>query len=374
MNEIEEFMYTVKSERTKELYKEYLKYFEKFSGICVTKLLTMKPKEIENILIKYVIFMRDRKLSNSSIKGRISPLIVFLELNDILVNKRKIKKYYGEEKKTVRDEAYTTEDIAKMLSVAKLRVKVMILVYSSTGIRRDAIIDLKLKHLEKIPEYNLYKVTVYENSKEEYVTFTTPEAANMIDLYLKHREEAGETINKESYLVRNDYDYFVKDVSRNPKPVTSWNLNTLFRQLLLKIGLRAQNKSKYSRHEKPIFHALRKFHSSQLVESNLKTELRWLLEGHNLRANDSSYVRVSEKRLLEEYLRAVNNLTINEENRLKIKVEELTKKQDDIELIKAAHEKYKEEMNTKMDKIIAAMQKNPKLSRIKPEVLKRKIH
>jgi hypothetical protein len=49
-----------------------------------------------------------------------------------------------------------------------------------------------------------------------------------------------------------------------------------------------------------------------------------LLEGHNLKANDSNYVRTTEKRLQQEYEKAINHLTINEENRLKRKIETLT--------------------------------------------------
>lgn len=48
---------------------------------------------------------------------------------------------------------------------------------ASTGIRIGAIPDLQLKHLKKIPEYNLYQITIYEGTKEEHFTFTTPEAA-----------------------------------------------------------------------------------------------------------------------------------------------------------------------------------------------------
>jgi hypothetical protein len=172
----------------------------------------------------------------------------------------------------------------------------------------------------------------------------------MIDLYLRHRADAGETITKESFVVRNDYDYFVEDMSANPKPVNSWNLNTLFRQLLLKIGLRTQNKSRYSRHETPLLHGFRKWYSSQLVESNLKTELRWLLEGHNLRANDSAYVRVSEKQLLQEYLKAVNNLTISNEERLKVKLEE-------VQIDKSQYESLRQEFEKFRDAVLKQQQK-----------------
>jgi integrase len=274
-----------------------------------------------------------------------SPIIAFLEHSDITINKRKIKKYYGEERKTVKDSAYTTEDIAKMLSQAKLRTKVIILIYSSTGIRRDALLDLQLKHLKKIPDYGIYRVTVYENSKEEYTTFTTTEASNMIDLYLKHRQESGELINKESYLIRNDFDYFLKDMSKNPKAVTSTNLNALFRALLIKTGLRAQNEPVYARHETMMFHGFRKFFTNKLIESGVNTECRWLLEGHALKGNDASYVRISEKQLLQEYLKAINNLTISNEERLKVELKENQIESSQYESLRDAFEKLNNEVS-----------------------------
>ena len=46
---------------------------------------------------------------------------------------------------------------------------------------------------------------------------------------------------------------------------------------------------------------------------------------------DRSYYKPSKKKMLEEYLKAVDFLTINNENRLQKKVAILEKKQDDIE-------------------------------------------
>jgi hypothetical protein len=74
----------------------------------------------------------------------------------------------------------------------------------------------------------------------------------------------------------------------------------------------------------PIAHGFRKFFTTQLIEADLKTELRWLLEGHNLKANDSHYIRTTEKRLQQEYEKATDNLTIDPANRLQRKVETLT--------------------------------------------------
>jgi len=43
-----------------------------------------------------------------------------------------------------------------------------------------------------------------------------------------------------------------------------------------------------------VAHGFRKFSTTQLIEADIKTELRWLLEGHHLKVNDPHYVRTSE--------------------------------------------------------------------------------
>jgi hypothetical protein len=61
-----------------------------------------------------------------------------------------------------------------------------------------------------------------------------------------------------------------------------------------------------------------------------------LLEGHNLKANDSNYIRTSEKRLQQEYEKAINNLTINEEvNKLKMQVKKLEIEKSQLEKLTA---------------------------------------
>jgi len=54
-----------------------------------------------------------------------------------------------------------------------------------------------------------------------------------------------------------------------------------------------------------------------------------------LKANDYNYVRTSEKRLQQEYEKAINNLTINEENRLRRTVEILKIEKSRIDKLEA---------------------------------------
>jgi integrase len=232
-----------------------MKYFEDYYKHKIDSLLTLQPKAVEEILINYVISMRNKGLSHSSINGRLAAINSFLLLNDFTLNVRKIKKFIGEDVKTVKDEAYTREDIQRMFQEATFRTRMIISIYSSTGIRKGALLDLRLKHITRIENLNLnlYKFVIYENTKDEYITFCTPECASYIDSYIEQRRKnAGEKITDESYLVRNDFDRRI-----NGRKVIQSNVNNiarLFDRLLKRIEFREVNhiteNYKYKRHKK----------------------------------------------------------------------------------------------------------------------------
>jgi len=87
--------------------------------------------------------------------------------------------------------------------------------------------------------------------------------------------------------------------------------------------------------------------TTQLVKSDVKSELRWLLEGHNLKANDPAYVRTQEEDLLEQYQKGIDNLTIDPANRLQRTVETLKIDKSRIDGLEAKIQK----LERKYDKI-----------------------
>jgi polyhydroxyalkanoate synthesis regulator phasin len=64
-----------------------------------------------------------------------------------------------------------------------------------------------------------------------------------------------------------------------------------------------------------------------------------LLEGHGLLANDASYVKTSEKDLLEQYEKAIDNLTIDPANRLQRTIETLKVDKSRIDMLEAKIQK-----------------------------------
>lgn len=310
------FINSLKSEETKIKYIFYIKYFMTFVNVGEKDYSGLLRIEIEQRIIDYIMNLRKLKLSSSTIKTRVAAIYHFYAMNDIILNKTKINKYKGEFRKVSKDRPYTREEIHKLLHVADLRMKVCILLMASAGLRLGAIPDIKMKHLERID--NLYKIIVYENSNEEYYSFCSNECSNFIDEYIKYRKRNGENITSESYLIRNDFNlYEPLELRAKARPISKYTIRQIITKLLLKSGTRLVR-------QVHLTHGFRKHFINQLVESDLKAEHRWLLEGHKLKGNDPYYVRISQKGLLEQYQKGINNLTINEENRLKMKVETLT--------------------------------------------------
>ena len=270
-------------------------------------------------------------------------------MNDIRINKEKIGKFLGESGRKNTDRAYTYDEIKKILDVADLRMKSVILLMASTGMRIGAIPDLKLKHLQEIKGRGLYKITVYEKSKDQYYTFCSYECASTIKSYLDFRTKCGEILDGGSYLIREQFD--INDFEQIRKQSRKISHNTFkqnLQSLLIKAGLRQINHNYVSgyRSEIPMSHGFRKFWMNQAVKSKMPAEQRELLLGHRI-GLASAYYRPSESEMLDAYLIAVDNLTINEENRLKRKVEKLEVERSEIQALAFELEKVKKALNTR---------------------------
>ena len=116
-----------------------------------------------------------------------------------------------------------------------IRVKLVISLMSSSGVRNSVVNSLKLRDLEKIEKYNIYKITAYRKSKKfRYYTFTTPEAANLIDSYLHYRKNHGEQLKGNSPLIREQFTTTDKLKINNPRHLTSRAIRTMINDVLIK--------------------------------------------------------------------------------------------------------------------------------------------
>lgn len=198
--------------------------------------------------------------------------MTFYDLNDEALSKKKIYRYLGEEERPIENRGYTTEEISKMLEVSDERARAIILILASTGIRIRAIIDLKLEYLLKNADFGLYQVSVYSDSKQQYLTFTTPEAAKAIDVFLNYREWYGERLTPKSPLFRDQFDREEVASIHNVKPLKLRTVERLISRTVEKSGIRTVERTTELHSEKgkirknvKLTSGFRKFFDTQLI-------------------------------------------------------------------------------------------------------------
>ena len=159
------------------------------------------------------------------------------------INKEKIGKFLGESKKKNVDRSYTHPEIKSLLDIADLRLKVVISVLASTGMRIGALPPLKLSHLEK--KGDVYKFKLYENTRDESICFCSPECANYIDSYFEYRTRSGEHLTKEeSYLIREQFDINdIEQIRKKGRSIARDSIANILYSLAIKAGLRIFHKT-----------------------------------------------------------------------------------------------------------------------------------
>jgi len=345
------FINSIKSAVTKEIYEYNIKVFMRFCNVVTFQDLFSMPNP-QTQIIRHLMSLREKGLSSNSISTRLNAIYHFYDMNDVALNKKKINMFKGESTRKVVDRAYTHLEIKKILDVSDLRSKIITLLMATSGIRIGGLTSLRLRNVEKID--SIYKLTVYEGSNSQYYSFCTPECASFIDAYLEFRTRNGEKLNDKSFLIRDQFDITDLEQIRNrSKGISVSTIGVLLDTILLKAGVRTiDHTSKFNRNEVARAHGFRKFFTTQLINSKVNSEIREMLLGHKI-GLASCYYRPTEKEMLDEYMKTVNNLTINEENRLKFKLEER------VQIQKTQMQTMQEQMD-KLLQDVAAMKKDRK--------------
>lgn len=258
-------------------------------------------------------------------------------MNDVRINKEKIGKFIGEISNVNEDRAYTHEEIGKVLNVCDLRMKMVILLLASTGMRIGALPTLRLGDMIDT------RILVYAGSKDKYITLMTPECRQAVDAYHDYRLRSGEKIEPDSPLIREQFDSNdLEQVRKRCKPVTRSTLINTINNCVIKAGLRTINHSSTHRERYPVMtiHGFRKFFTTQLVNSKVNPEIREMLLGHSI-GLAKAYYKPTEGEMLAEYEKAIDALTIDPANRLRKKVEKLEVEKNQYDALAAEIEALK---------------------------------
>lgn len=303
------FVSSIKSEETKKMYLYQLSRFVKYYKLRdMDSILTIEPKQLQIMIEDYVMYL-GRRISGNSFSVPINALCSLIELNDITLNWKKIKKLIPSRVKLTGEEAWTTENIRLMLAATKeLRNKALIHFLASTGVRIGAITNMKLRHLTEMP-FGCKSVLVNDDTTEEYMTFLTPEASSAIDQYLAQRQKDGELLKPESPLFRVKYQV---GVEKTKSCSTQGLVNILFR--IVK-GIRSEKvRGRFKIQQN---HGFRKrFNTILKADNSINSNIAEKLMGHK-NGLDGVYFKPTKEQLFEEFKKAIPRLTIDEAIRLR---------------------------------------------------------
>lgn len=358
---------------TRKNYEIHFSEFRKAlkaSESC-NELLKMDGRELEDKIVEHIKQMAKAGASTSSIRLTLSAVRKFFVENrqESRVNWTWLKGRIPKSNGRIKDRDYTKEELVKMWEQSDIRKKA-ILSLLMTGIRKGAIPDLRVGSLAKTIEYRdregrqhrfeshyIYKLTVYEGSDSEYVTFLTPAGAKAIDRYIEARTMAGEKVTANSPLIRDAFDSVN---AGQPKPVTLGALDMAFTRLTRSVGIRPKEKKeeegrkRQDRHDIMLFHGIRKYVNHALVNAGCNMIAKELLIGHAAPGLEGSYLRPTEGELLTEFVKAIPALSLSQESELRQQVDRLRVEVADIDVLKEGYLELKED-NKRLQEQIAAL-------------------
>jgi hypothetical protein len=354
---IANLLYALKSSESKRQYPRRFKMFLDFLKLEgpleeQAKQFLIKarqdPQWVQDNLRDFIAFQIERvghgKIAESTISNYYKATKLFCEMNGSaqLINWKLITRGMPRGRQAAIDRAPTIEEIQKLVEYPDRRIKPIVYTMISSGVRIGAWDYLQWKHITPLTndkgEVIAAKLIVYAGDREEYYTFITAEAFLSLKEWMDFRASYGEKVSGESWVMRDiwqttNIDYGAKwGLATNPKRLKSSGIKRLLERALWEQGIRKPLAQGAKRHEWKAAHGFRKFYKSR-AEQVMKPINVELTMGHSIGIS-ASYYKPTEKEVLEDYLRAVDLLTINGNTIvLQRKVTELEEKSKDSDYI-----------------------------------------
>jgi integrase len=348
------FRAAIKSQATLDPYERrligFLKRMDADSPDAFIEFAKKNPVLAENKIIAFLSSERSRaergEISAGTINNWVKVARLFLEMSDVQLNWKKIRRVLPKARRYALDRVPTIDELREILDAADLRGKALTLIFTSSGIREGAIPYLHVSdysHVKKEGHLVAGRLQVYSGDPESYVTFITPEACIALDRYLDFRRQHGEVISSFSPLFREKFDPVIGLYERlngddgcgtihssnqrdtgialndgKIKVMAAHSVRMYYNRLLYSIGIR---KNKKKRHEFSV-HSFRKYFKTKSEIAGMKPAAVEMLMGHSLGICDS-YFKPTEEEILTEYRKAADALSINDTQKLKLEVENL---------------------------------------------------
>ncbi|MEM5815615.1 MAG: site-specific integrase [Candidatus Aenigmatarchaeota archaeon] len=285
-----------RSNNTKLTYLKGLKKFVEYKNIQNLDefIEEVKQKQNQNEIYKeYALYLAGMNLAPKSVAAWISALKKFFEANSLKVDIDIPLKIFN----VHEDVLPSKEELKRIVEESDLRIKTIILLLASSGMRVGELHNLKISDIDinqEIPTIRIKGIGAKE--RKSRITFITPEAKRFLIEYLEKRKMAGEEINENSPVISSE------DGREMSYQNLQYLLEKAFKKYAKKVGKR------YNLHA----HCLRKWFKTQLISSGVPAPIVDRLMGHQ-RYLAQEYELYTENQLKEWYQKGMKALYILEE-------------------------------------------------------------
>jgi integrase len=166
------------------------------------------PELLQSYIIRFIDSQKERILNNeiteSTLGNYIKAIKLFCSINDLNINWTRIRRGIPAERHSADDRIPTWDEIKMLLQHPDRRIKVIVSIMISSGIRVGSFDYLKWKHVVPIINYGVVVaakliVTNTKINNRIYFSFITSEAYNILKDYMNFRQLHGEKITGRHY-------------------------------------------------------------------------------------------------------------------------------------------------------------------------------
>ena len=351
------FLYALKAPGTRRQYPRRLKVFLdylklegqlEYQAVEFLTRVRQNPHWLQISLMQFISFQKERvrngEISYSTITNYYKATKLFIEMNidTPIINWKKISRGIPAGRRAAKDRAPTIEELSKISEYPDRRIKTIIYIMASPGIRLGAWDYLQWKHVEPMTNYEgeviAAKLLVYAGESEQYYCFIVPAAYNALKEWMDYRTWHGEKITGDSWLMRDlwqttDTNYGAKfGLATYPKRLKSSGIKGLMERSIHAQGLFKPLPQGVCRREWKGVHGMRKFYKTH-AEQVMKPINVEITMGHDIGVS-ASYYKPTAHEVLEDYLKAIDLLTINGYSKLMQKqIKEIREKSKDNECV-----------------------------------------
>lgn len=330
------YLFALKSQQTRLKYQgRMLKFFE-FIGIegntiqekslnFITTAKSEGSQWVFNCVLRFMSYQVDRvnnrEIGGSTVQNYLKSVKLYFDIADIPTQWKKITRGLPRGKSFADDRIPSDEELQKLIEYPDRRIKAILFTMISSGIRLGAWDFLKwgdIRPIEKEGEGIVAaKILVYAGEDEEYYSYISKQAYFILKDWMDYRKNAGEPIDKNSWLMRDLWDTgkAQRGLVTKPKKLASSGIKRLIERAIWAQGLR--KKTEYNRRRYPFsaVHSLRKWFKTRCEIGGMKPINVEKLLSHSIGISNS-YYRPTETELLEDYLKVSNLLVIGREAKL----------------------------------------------------------